>query len=89
MGWSRGWVLIFSCVACFSCVVVVVGLPCEYGPHAAEEPLRGVEPNDTHTMTRLQAHLGGRGCTCVEMPVSSCQSRKPDPTRQAAILCIA
>ena len=71
MGWSRGWVLIFQRAACFSCVVLA-GLPCEYGPHAAEEPLRGVEPNDTHTMTRLQTHLGVYVCrnACIFLSVS-------------------
>ena len=44
-----------SCVFC----VVAVGSPCEYGSHAAAEPLWGVEPNDTHTMEWFQTHLGG------------------------------
>ena len=55
-----------SCVFC----VVTVGSPCEYGSHAAAEPLWGVEPNDTHTMERFQTHLGGVGSMYAEVEIT-------------------
>ena len=50
-----------------STAVVVVGSPCEYGPHAAEEPLWGIGSNDTHAMEWLQTHLEGGECVCVHL----------------------
>ena len=48
-------------------VVVAVGSPCEYGSHAAAEPLWGVEPNDRGVDAGGGAELAGY---VLEMPHS-------------------